>query len=175
MQLPLLSLLSKREESKTPPLTALGQVGQLVRGLAQPGALGASRRRARRERVLAQGGDRLSDFGDLVVFFGGGVRICLAFCFPPVVNQRLAFEKPLAKLSRALSRRRSAQRRRRRGSDEVGNAARKVVPSLAFFFFKAASSSSKAPSVFKREKKRGRKKKRASKRQALRAHSRPRF
>ncbi len=58
----------------------------------------------------------------------------MAFCFPPVVNQRLAFEKPLAKLSRALSRRRSAQRRRRRGSDEVGNAARKVVPSLAFFF-----------------------------------------
>ena len=60
----------------------------------------------------------------------------MAFCFPPVVNQRLAFEKPLAKLSRALSRRRSAQRRRRRGSDEVGNAARKVVPSLAFFFSK---------------------------------------
>ena len=57
----------------------------------------------------------------------------MAFCFPPVVNQRLAFEKPLAKLSRALSRRRSAQRRRRRGSDEVGNAARKVVLSLFFF------------------------------------------
>lgn len=49
----------------TPPLTSLRQLRQLVRGLAQPGALGAGRRRAHGQRVFAQHGDRLGELGNL--------------------------------------------------------------------------------------------------------------
>lgn len=128
-----------------------------MRGLAQPGALGAGRRRARRERVFAQGGDRLGDLGDLCFCLFG-----FAVLFSSVVSGRVHFWINPPGEARESDDDDGARDGDGEGSDEGGNALEKRrfffrLPLLPLFFQRAAASSTSKQSVFSKKEREKRK------------------